>query len=57
VPDYTKEAIPPGGEGFVAGAFDSKKAHEGVVSKSIFVTTNTWNGINQTLVFRGIIIK
>ena len=57
VPDYTKEAIPPGGEGFVMGSFDSNKAHPGVVRKSIFVTTNTKNGINKTLVFTGIILS
>jgi hypothetical protein len=55
VPDYTKEAIPPGGEGFVMGSFDSNKAHPGIVRKNIFVTTNTRNGINQTLIFTGII--
>ncbi|MBY0481213.1 MAG: DUF1573 domain-containing protein [Chitinophagaceae bacterium] len=55
VPDYTKEAIPPGGEGFVLGEFDSNKAHPGEVRKSIFVTTNTENGVNKTLLFNGII--
>lgn len=56
VPDYTKNAIPPGGEGFVMGSFDSNKAHPGEVRKSIFVTTNTKNGINKTLLFTGIIV-
>ncbi len=55
VPDFTKGAIAPGGEGFVSGSFDSKKAHPGEVRKSIFVTTNTKNGINKTLIFTGII--
>ncbi|MEI6085978.1 MAG: DUF1573 domain-containing protein [Bacteroidota bacterium] len=55
VPDYTKEAIPPGGVGFVMGSFDSNKAHPGEVRKSIFVTTNSKNGINKTLIFTGII--
>lgn len=55
VPDYTKNAIAPGGEGFVSGSFDSNKAHPGEVRKSIFVTTNTRNGINKTLLFTGII--
>jgi len=56
VPDYSKEAIPPGGEGFVLGSFDSNKAHPGEVRKSIFVTTNTRNGINKTLLFTGTIV-
>lgn len=55
VPDYTKEAISPGGIGVVTGAFDSNKAQTGEVHKSIFVTTNTPNGINQTLIFTGTI--
>jgi hypothetical protein len=55
VPDYTKGAIAPGGVGFVSGSFDSNKAHPGEVRKSIFVTTNTKNGINKTLIFTGII--
>ncbi len=55
VPDYTKEAIPPGSVGFVSGEFDTNKAHVGEVRKSIFVTTNTENGINKTLLFTGII--
>jgi len=53
VADYTKGAIAPGAEGVVTGAFDSNKAQTGEVHKSIFVTTNTANGINQTLVFTG----
>lgn len=56
VPDYTKGAIAPGAEGFVSGSFDSNKAHPGEVRKSIFVTTNTKNGINKTLLFTGIIV-
>lgn len=55
VPDYTKGAIPPGGEGMVTGSFDSKKSQPGVVHKSIYVTTNTPNGMNQTLIFTGTI--
>jgi hypothetical protein len=35
------------------GEFDSNKAQTGEVHKSIYVTTNTPNGINQTLVFTG----
>jgi hypothetical protein len=55
VPDYTKGAIAPGALGFVSGSFDSNKAHPGEVRKSIFVTTNSKNGINKTLIFTGII--
>jgi hypothetical protein len=55
VPDFTKGAIAPGAVGFVSGSFDSNKAHPGEVRKSIFVTTNTRNGINKTLTFTGII--
>ena len=53
VADYTKGAIAPGAEGIVTGEFDSNKAQTGEVHKSIYVTTNTPNGINQTLVFTG----
>lgn len=55
VPDYTKGAIPPGGQGVVTGAFDTNKAHEGEVRKSIFVTANTKGKISHTLVFTGTI--
>jgi len=56
VPDYTKGAIAPGGIGIVTGSFDSNKSHPGEFRKSIFVTTNSANGINQTLVFTGLIV-
>jgi len=56
VPDYTKGAIAPGGTGLVTGSFDSNKSHPGEFHKSIFVTTNSVNGINQTLVFTGFIV-
>lgn len=55
VPDYTRGAIPPGGEGEVTGAFDSNKAHAGEVRKAIFVTTNTYNKKEHTLIFTGLI--
>ncbi len=55
VPDYTKGAVPPGGEGEVTGAFDSNKSASGEVRKSIFVTTNTKNKTRQTLIFTGLI--
>jgi hypothetical protein len=55
VPDYTKGAVPPGGEGEVTGAFDTNKSASGEVRKSIFVTTNTKNRIRQTLIFTGLV--
>lgn len=55
VPDYTKGAVAPGGEGEVTGAFDSNKSAAGEVRKSIFVTTNTKNKTRQTLIFTGLI--
>jgi hypothetical protein len=57
VPDYTKGAIAPGMEGEVTGAFDSKKAHPGIVRKSIFVTTNTKDVSRHTLSFTGLILE
>jgi hypothetical protein len=55
VPDYTKGAIPPGGEGEVTGAFNTEVATAGEVRKAIFVTTNTRNKTNHTLIFTGLI--
>lgn len=57
VPDYTKGAIPPGGEGDVTGAFDTKLAHVGEVRKAIFVTANTRYKTEHTLIFTGQITK
>lgn len=53
VPGYTKSAIPPGGEGDVTGAFDTKLAHAGEVRKAIFVTANTRYKTEHTLIFTG----
>lgn len=55
VADYTKGAIPAGGQGMITGSFDSKKSHVGVVRKSILVTTNSHNGIRHNLIFTGVI--
>jgi len=55
VADFTKGAIAPGKEGEVTGSFDSNKSHPGEVRKSIFVTTNTPDGANHTLIFTGLI--
>lgn len=53
VPDYTKGAIAPGGEGVVSGAFDTRLAHVGEVRKAIFVTANTKYKTEHTLIFTG----
>lgn len=56
-PDYTKEAIPPGGEGEVTGAFDSNKVTEGEVRKTISVVMNTKPYPDHILVFSGTVRK
>jgi hypothetical protein len=53
VAEYTKGAIPAGGKGTIIAAFDSNKAHPGTVSKNIYVTANTSNGLLHTLIFNG----
>jgi len=53
VADYTKNAVPPGGKGNVTASFDSNKSHLGSVTKNIFVTSNSSNGITHTLTFMG----
>jgi len=53
VADFTKEAIPPGGEGEVTGVYDSNKGSVGNIHKSIFVTTNTKHNTQHILVFSG----
>ncbi len=53
IPDYTRGAIAPGGEGIVTGAFDTKLAHRGEVRKAIFVTANTKYKTGHTLIFTG----
>ena len=56
VADFTKEPIAPGGEGWVTGAFDSKKIHGGGdIHKTIIVSTNTNNGTDKFLVFTGFV--
>lgn len=56
VADYTKEPIAPNGEGWVTGAFDSKKIHGGGdIHKTIIVNTNTSNGSEKYLVFTGLV--
>lgn len=41
VPDWTKEPIPVGGEGYVKAKFDSK-GKPNIQNKTITVTANTW---------------
>lgn len=56
VADYTKEPIAPGAEGWVTGAFDSKKIHgSGDIHKTIIVSTNTKNDKEKFLVFTGFV--
>ena len=57
VANYSKEAILPGQTGFVTGTFNSNRSHPGEVRKTIFVTTNTPDGINHTLTFTGKIVQ
>ena len=57
VPDFTKGAIAPGSEGKVTGAFNSNQSQPGEVRKNIFVTTNTKNRTDHTLIFTGVIRK
>jgi hypothetical protein len=51
--DYTKEAVPPGGQGWVSAIFNSE-GYNGEVHKSLKVTTNTPNA-EQVLRFTGTI--
>lgn len=53
VAEYTKGAIAPGAKGSIIAAFDSNKAHPGSVTKNIYVTANTSNGLLHTLIFSG----
>ncbi len=53
VADYSKGAIPVGGNGTITASFDSNKSHPGSVAKNISVTANTINGITHNLTFNG----
>ena len=53
VANYTKNAIAPGEKGNVTASFDSNKSHPGSVTKNIFVTSNSSNGITHILTFIG----
>jgi hypothetical protein len=59
-PDYTKEAVAPGKEGWVNAIFNSQNQHLGEIQKFISVKSNTINCIgieSQKLVFTGVINK
>jgi len=53
VANYTKGAVPPGGEGEVLAEFDSNHGFPGHVRKSIVVVSNTKNEPTHTLIFSG----
>ena len=53
-PDYTKEPVAPGKEGWVTGIFDSNN-QRGEVHKYINVRSNTRNGIEHKLLFTGLV--
>lgn len=53
-PDYSKEAIAPGKEGWIKGIYDSKNGH-GRVEKYISFKTNTSNETDHKLVFDGFV--
>lgn len=55
-PDYTKEPVAPGKEGFVTGIFNSQN-QMGEVHKKIMVQSNTKNGTEHTLTFTGTVLS
>jgi hypothetical protein len=55
-PDYSKEPITSGKEGWINGVFDSQN-QSGEVHKYIMVKTNTSNGTEHKLMFTGIVNK
>ena len=56
VTDYPKNAILPGGEGFVTATFNSS-GHPGIVTKYLMVKTNTRNKTTQQLQFSGEVME
>jgi hypothetical protein len=53
VADYTKHPIMPGSEGLIEAAFNSEHVAPVNVFKTIIVNTNTKNGTEHYLFFRG----
>jgi hypothetical protein len=56
VADYTKTPIAPGAMGQVNAQFDTKKSHPGVVHKTIFVSANNSNPVDNYLKFSGTVL-
>lgn len=54
VPDWSKEPIPVGGEGFVKAEFDSE-GKPNIQNKTITVTANTWPKVT-TLRFKAMVL-
>jgi hypothetical protein len=53
-PEWTKEPVAPGKEGYVTGIFNSANQH-GEVHKMISVRSNTKNGVEHKLTFTGLV--
>ena len=53
-PDYTKEPVAPGKEGWVTGIFNSE-GQMGEVHKFIMVKSNTKNDVEHRLTFTGVV--
>lgn len=53
VPDYTREAVAPGGEGEVLAVFDTNRSAAGNAHKNVIVHANTRYGSEHTLIFTG----
>jgi hypothetical protein len=56
VADYTKTPIAPGAMGQVNAQFDTKKSHPGEVHKTIFVSANNSNRVDNYLRFSGTVL-
>lgn len=55
IADFTREPIPPGGEGWVTAFFNST-SFSGMVRKTLVASTNTSNGTDRELEFDGNIL-
>ncbi len=54
--NYTKTPIAPGAMGEVDAQFDTKKSHPGEVHKTIFVSANNSNKVDNYLRFSGTVL-
>jgi len=52
VTDYPEKLFTPGEEGHITATFDSHN-HPGFIYKTIRVTSNTVNGVNHLLLYKG----